>query len=182
MLDLQFTPFPVLQTQRLVLRAIEATDIDALYDMRNIDDAMYYLHKERQTREEIAQMISRIQGDHQDNNAITWVISRPHNTALIGTLGFWRVDKTHHRAEIGYMLHPDHWRKGYLNEALAAALQYGFGQMKLHSVEGHVNPLNIASVGLLEKNGFEREALFRGNCRFRGEYYDTAVYCRINEK
>ncbi|MCD6062545.1 MAG: family N-acetyltransferase [Flavipsychrobacter sp.] len=179
MLELRLNPFPVIETERLLLRAIDVADLDALFVLRTNDDAIFHLDKEKQTRNEVAQMIERIQNDYTYNNAINWVISRPDNTSLMGLIGFWRVDKMHHRAEIGYMLHPDHWRKGYLNEAMTAVMHFGFNEMNLHSVEGHVNPSNHASIGLLEKHGFQKEAHFKENYHFRGKFRDTAIYCKI---
>ena len=179
MLELQFNPFPVIATERLLLRAVEATDLDALYELRTNNDVMLHLNKPRQSKEDVAKMIEHIQNDHQNNDAITWGISKKDNVRLMGTIGFWRIDKAHYRAEIGYMLHPDHRRKGYLNEAISATMQYGFDQIKLHSVEGHVNPANVASIGLLQKQGFVKEAYFRENYHFNGVFLDTAIYCKV---
>ncbi|WP_276134612.1 GNAT family N-acetyltransferase [Polluticoccus soli] len=179
MLELQLTPFPLLSTERLLLRAMSQSDVDALHALRNNDDAMRYIKKERQTKDEVAKMIERVQNDHHTNEAISWVITRHDEPTLMGTIGLWRIDRPHHRAEIGYMLHPDYWRKGYLTEAIQAVMQYGFEHMKLHSVEGQVDPRNTASRGLLEKKGFVQEAHFKENYHFRGDFYDTVVYSKL---
>jgi ribosomal-protein-alanine N-acetyltransferase len=94
----------------------------------------------------------------------------------MGTIGFWRIQKEHYRAEIGYLLHPSWQGKGIMREALKAVLDYGFQAMKLHSVEAHVNPSNASSIGLLEKCGFVREAYYRENYFYNGQFMDSAVY------
>lgn len=180
MLELQLSPFPLISTERLLLRAFDHSDIDSLFALRTNDNAMEYIKKERQTREEVGKMIERVQNDQQNNEAISWIISRHDDPMAIGTIGLWRVDRPHHRAEIGYMLHPDHWRKGYLTEAISAVMQFGFEVMKLHSIEGQVDPRNLASRGLLEKNGFVQEAYFKENYHFRGQFYDTVLYTKLN--
>jgi ribosomal-protein-alanine N-acetyltransferase len=95
---------------------------------------------------------------------------------LIGTIGHWRLMKQHYRAEVGYMLHPDHWNKGIMKEALLAVIDYGFKDMKLHSIEAHINPANASSAALLERCGFIREAYFKEDFFFKGAFIDSAIY------
>jgi ribosomal-protein-alanine N-acetyltransferase len=47
-------------------------------------------------------------------------------STVIGTICFWNLKPEHYRGEIGYMLHPDHWRKGIMKEAINAVVNYGF--------------------------------------------------------
>jgi ribosomal-protein-alanine N-acetyltransferase len=180
MLQLNFNPFPVLETERLALRALNTeTDIEALFELRTNEDVMRYIKKPLQTRDEIKEMIERVNNDHYNNDAISWGITERGTGELIGTIGFWRIIKPHYRAEIGYMLHPASWRKGILNEALAAVMQYGFDTMGLHSVEGHTDPRNEASQALLLKHGFKKEGYFSENYFFNGEFFDTVVLGKL---
>jgi [ribosomal protein S5]-alanine N-acetyltransferase len=80
------------------------------------------------------------------------------------------------------MLHPNFWNKGIMKEALLAAIDFGFNQMKLHSIEAHINPDNVASGILLEKTGFVREAYFKEDFFFRGKFSDSAIYSLLNKK
>lgn len=48
-----------------------------------------------------------------------------------------------------------------MQEALAKAVEFGFKEFCLHSIEGNVNPTNLSSIKLLEKLGFRKEAYFR---------------------
>lgn len=180
MLQLNFNPFPVLETQRLVLRALSTkTDTDVLFELRTNEDAMRYIKKPLQTRDEVIQLIERVNNDHNNNDSINWAITTRESDTVIGTIGFWRIEKAHHRAEIGYMLHPSYWRKGILNEALSSVMQYGFDVMGLHSVEGHTDPRNIASQALLRKHGFSQEGYFKENYYFQEQFFDTVVFCKI---
>ncbi|MDQ6787925.1 MAG: GNAT family N-acetyltransferase, partial [Acidobacteriota bacterium] len=95
---------------------------------------------------------------------------------MIGTINFWKIKKENYRAEIGYMLDADYHGRGIMNEAIRAVLRFGFGEMNLHSVEANVNPDNAASIRLLEKNGFVREAYFKENYFFGGKFLDSAIY------
>ena len=63
---------------------------------------------------------------------------------------------------------------------MVAVLNYGFTVMELHSVEANVNPDNAASISLLEKNHFIREACFKENYYFDGRFLDSAIYSLLS--
>jgi ribosomal-protein-alanine N-acetyltransferase len=92
----------------------------------------------------------------------------------------WNIEKENHRAEIGYALHPAHQGQGLMQEAMTKVLDYGFTQLKLHSVEANVNPDNLTSIKLLEKNNFVREGYFKESFYYNGKYLDAAIYSLLN--
>jgi ribosomal-protein-alanine N-acetyltransferase len=69
-----------------------------------------------------------------------------------------------------------------MHEALEIVLDYGFGKIKLHSVEANANPENAASIKLLERNGFIREGYFKENYFFNGKFSDSAIYSLLANK
>ena len=177
MLSLNFSPFPVLQGQRILLKQISPDDAPALFDMRSHKETVRYLDRPpAQNVEEVQTLIGTITRALTNNEGITWGLFLKDEIGLVGTIGFWRVKKEDYRAEIGYMLHPAIQGKGLMGEAVKLVLQYGFAAMKLHSVEGNVNPLNAASIRLLERNGFIPEAYFRENFYYNGRFIDSAIY------
>jgi [ribosomal protein S5]-alanine N-acetyltransferase len=179
-LDVNFSPFPVLHTGRMVLRRIEPTDADDLLFLRSDAAIMKYLDREPlHSVNEAALFIRRISDSLEHNEGITWGISLKDDTRLVGTIGFWRLMKEHFRAEIGYLLHPAYWGKGLVSEAITTVMDYGFNVMKLHSVEANVNPTNKASVRVLEKTGFVQEAYFRENYFYKGRFLDTLIFSRL---
>ena len=184
MLEPNFSPFPEIITERLLLSSIEKDDAPELLLLRSSEKVMEYIDKERtKTLEETAALIKRITDDVINNEGITWKISIKENPEkLIGTIGFWRIIKPHYRAEVGYMLHPDFWKTGLMKEALRAVIDFGFNTIHLHSIEAHINPGNAASAGLLEKLNFVREAYFKEDYFFRGKFLDSAIYSLLNKK
>jgi [ribosomal protein S5]-alanine N-acetyltransferase len=180
MLTFNFNPFPELTTNRLRLRAFSRADATDLLALRSNDRVMQFLDRAHMSSEEEALLlINKIINDLTNNEAINWAISLKEDKRLIGTIGFWRIDKDHHRGQIGYMLMPAFHGKGLMQEAIAAAIDYGFTHMKLHSIEAHVNPGNADSIKLLERNRFGREAYHRENYHYDGKFLDTAVYSLI---
>lgn len=178
MLDPIFTPFPEIKTQRLLLRKVAITDAPEMLSLRSDEMVMQYINKEKtKSMEEATAFIQKLLDALAANENIFWAITLADDPQImIGNISYWRLQKEHYRAEVGYTLHPRHWNKGIMTEALLSVIKYGFTEMKLHSIEAHINPANLASAAVLEKTGFKREGYFKENFCFRGNFSDTAVY------
>src|SRR5690606_8207844 len=136
MLQIDLSEFPVLTTARLVLREVRAEDAADLFVLRSDPRVMEHLGRPRATSlQDAHDLIARIIHDRNENDGITWAIAVKGNDRMIGTIGFYRLLKEHFRAEVGYLLHPDHWRKGIMGEALDAAVACGFDRVNFHSIE-----------------------------------------------
>jgi ribosomal-protein-alanine N-acetyltransferase len=177
MLDINFHPFPILTTERLVLRQMNNDDANEVFFLRSDDEMLKYVGRPKaQSMEEILKWIEMVNDNIVKNEGINWAITLENETKLIGIISFWRIDKQHHRAEVGYVLHPGHQKKGIMDEALKVILHYGFHTLKFHSVEANIDPENTASKFLLERNGFIREAYYKENYFFDGKFWDSAIY------
>lgn len=180
MLEVNNHPFPVLETERLILRQKTEADAPELFDLRSNKRVLQYLDRDPPgTVEEIIALIQTINTDVENGNAVAWAITVKGDPKLVGSVAFWRMQKAHFRAELGYLLHPDFHRQGIMDEALKAVIRYGFEVMGLHSMEANVNPANQASIGLLEKNGFKKEAHFTENYYAKGKFLDSAIYSLV---
>lgn len=181
MLDLEnaFATFPVLQTERFELRAMQRGDAPAMFRIMNDERVMrYFGHRPMLLLGEAIERIEDVRVAFEEHNGVRWAIVDRADGRFIGTCGFWRLMKAHARAEIGYELAPDWWGKGAMPEALAAALTFGFTRMGLHSVEAQIHPANTGSRRVLEKLGFVQEGLFQENYydQFEAQFNDTAVF------
>lgn len=182
MLEFNFSPFPVLETERLTLREITPDDARAFFDLRTHPDVTRYSDRfPPKSIEEIYVFLDKIMEAIAANQSIAWAISLKGSDEFIGTVNFHRTYPEHHRAEMGYQLASKYWRKGIMSEAVKAAIDYGFNTMRLHSIEAQVNPNNEASIALLKKHGFVQEAYFKENYYFNGKFLDTPVFSLINK-
>ena len=181
MLSVNFNPFPIISTQRLLLRQVKQSDVDEIFFLRSDKNVLEYLDREPSaTKEEAAVWIQKLIDLEKNNEAVTWAITyKPHLT-LIGTICFWNIQKEHYRSEIGYALHPEKQGKGIMQEAMNAVLEYGFKTMKLHSIEANVNPNNLSSIKILERNNFVREAYYKENYFYNGKFLDSAIYSLLS--
>lgn len=178
MLAPNFSPFPELGTKRLLLRQMSLADAPGVYRLRSDAEVMKYINRPL-TRgiEEAEAWINVILEALAKNEGITWCIClKDAPSEHMGSIGLWRIDKENHRAEIGYMLEPSLQGKGIMFEALQQVVEYGFREMKLHSIEAHLDPRNSASAALLKKAGFIQEAYFKENYLLQDRFADTAVY------
>lgn len=176
-LHLQFDPFPVLATERLTLRAYRESDAPEVLFMRSDPDMNRYIDRApARSLDDALAHIRLVQDNEKSLTGINWGICRKGDDHLIGHVCFWRMDKPHFRAEIGYALMPAHQGQGFMQEAITAALDYAFRVMRFHSIEANVNPLNAASISVLKRAGFVQEAYFRENYYYDGQFLDSAIY------
>ncbi len=177
MLDINFGEFPIIHTERLLLRKLICEDAEALFPLRKDPAVMKYIARPLSKEiEEVHKLIDIINQGYNNNEGITWAITRVDNPTLIGTIGFWRIEKENHRAEIGYLLDPAFQGKGIMYETMQAVLEFGFTILKLHSIEANIDKDNEASIKLVERCGFVKEAHFKENFYFEGQFLDSAIY------
>src|SRR6266487_5608055 len=177
MLQFNFNPFPFLFTECLVLRQITNEDAAEIFFLRSDKEVLQFLDREPATSiDDAVRWIKTINEGVTNNEYVAWAMALKKEPKLIGTVSFWNIKKEHYRAEIGYALHPIFQRKGLMQEAMTVVLNYGFKVMNLHSVEANVNPDNAASIKLLERNNFIREAYHKENYYYNGKFLDSAIY------
>lgn len=175
MLDLQtsWQAFPTLNTERLILRELTLADTEAHFTLfSNPKIAEAHGQRPFQNTEESEWFINYYSDAFARQEAIRWGVALKSNTAVIGTCGFHALSKRHHRAEVGYELHPDYWRQGIMSEAVRAILRFGFRQMGLHRIEANVDPNNAISANLLRKLGFKEEGYLRERFNDNGRFVD----------
>ena len=177
MLQINFTPFHELETERLLLRRVVESDVNEVFALRSNAETMQYIPRPLVTsNEEALEHIRMIEDKIVADEGINWAITLKGNSKLLGIIGHYRIKPEHYRSEIGYMLLPDYQGKGIITEAIKAVVAYGFDQMNLHSIEAIIDPANTASAMVLEKNGFVKEAHLRENECYNGKFLDTVIY------
>lgn len=171
-----FNPFPELQTSRLQLRALDASDVPVVFGLYSDPRIMRYRGAPVFTQPAEAQaLINQWNDAFEKQQGVRWGLVLLENNTLIGTAGFTKLNAMNFRAEIGYELHPACWNRGLMTEALKAITTWGIKNPGLHTIEANIAPENVASKRVLEKLGFEREALFRENYFYEG-WWDSAIY------
>lgn len=180
MLDIQLPTFPILTTERLVLRELRPSDAEQVFALRSDPLVMQHVNRPlARTMEDASSLIELITTTVAANDAVQWAITVKGDDTFIGLIGFWRMVKEHHYGELGYMISREHWGKGYISEAIGALVPFGFNTLGFHRVEAITRPENAASIRALEKNGFAQEAHFRENVLSNGSFHDSLHFGRL---
>ena len=182
MLEFNFTPFPILETERLLLRRVDNNDVNEIFSMRSNAATMKYIPRPLVTNyEEALEHIALLDSGLEKNESINWAITFKGENKLLGIIGFYRTKFADYRSEIGYMLLSENHGKGIATEAVERVMKYGFEEMNLHSMEAIIDPRNSASEGVLIKNGFVKEGHFKENTFFNGKFLDSVIYSKIKK-
>ena len=154
--------FPVIETPRLKLRQPCAADVEPLLRMMQDKAVLRYFGMEafKAEQESLAQ-VAWYNRCFDESKGVWWIITEKDVGTYIGDVGFFKYEKRHARAELGYKLSPVFWRRGIATEALTQVLAYGFAEMGLNRIEALVDPRNTASLRLLEKLHFTTEGILR---------------------
>ncbi len=172
-----FEEFPVMETRRLTLRSIALTDAESIFGMRSNAAVNRFIARDSMFSSDSAVTLVKKTTEAFDNQLdIGWAGVLRNQNSIIGTCGFNSIDYPNLRAEIGGEMAANYWGKHLALEATNAIVQFGFDQLKLHSIEAKVNPNNRGAIFLLKQLGFEQEALFKDRIYFNKAYQDMAVY------
>ena len=182
MLEVNFTPFPNLTTERLLLRQLTPDDVEEVYEIRSDPETMRYIPRPlAKTREDAMAHIDMISKALLNNESVVWAIALKENNKLIGIICLLRFQLEHFRTELGYILHPAFHRQGIMNEAVKPVIEYAFNVLKFHSIEAVIDPENLASEQLLIKNHFVKEAHLKENEYYDGRFLDSVIYSLLNK-
>lgn len=157
-----FTPFPILKTERLILRQLVNTDYNEIFALRSDDNVNKYLGRQpSKSIEDAKYFIQIITENVKKNNSVYWAISL--SGKLIGTICLFEFTDNNIKAEIGYELLPSYQGKGFMQEAVSAVLEFGFQHMGLNSIEAYTHSQNQNSTTLLEKFNFKKQSPSENN-------------------
>jgi ribosomal-protein-alanine N-acetyltransferase len=173
--------FPVLETQRLMLREFQKSDALAVFDIFFRDIVTRYHNAETMQSVAQAERLVEVRASlFRRGLGIRWAIAlRPQSDVVIGSCGYYGLNRAYRSVVLGYDLHPLHWRQGIMTEALTAIIDYGFSErfiFRLNRVEALTYVEHEASVGLLKKLGFQEEGTRREYGFWKGQFHDLRAF------
>ncbi|MBI5610353.1 MAG: GNAT family N-acetyltransferase [Deltaproteobacteria bacterium] len=169
--------FPVLATQRLVLRDVDDRDVEAIFEMESDPVAMrYWSRPPMRDRSEAVAAVARARQFFPSRSALRWAITLRDDDRALGHVSLFGFVEASNRAELGYGLARRHWGQGYMHEALVAVVDCAFGDLGLRRLEADVDPRNLASIRAVERLGFRREGWLRERWQVGEEISDSALF------
>lgn len=143
------------ETERLVLRHTNMEDVDLVFALRSCPIVRKYIMQPLITEQEQAiAHINKLIGFLEDDKSISWTLINKDTNKKLGGICLWNFSEDKKTAEVGYDLLPEHFRKGYMSEALQAVIKFGFKALNLKTIEAFTHIENESSKQLLVNNGF----------------------------
>lgn len=169
----------ILHTKRLKLRVVTPEVYSHVFSLKESEVMDFFGFS---TKDEFEKEKARFENGLRTHNKtfLYFQLIEVESETIIGWCGYhtWYTD--HDRAEIGYGMNSDEFkRKGFMSEALTPIIEYGFKEMNLHRIEAFASPDNVASIKLLLQNSFEKEGLLKEHYLKEGVYEDSAVYALL---
>lgn len=161
-----------LHTARLKLRRAEAGDLHDLHAVFSHPAAMrYWSRPEHETLAETREWLDDMVACRADSDEFVLV----RDGRVIGKAGAWQLP------EVGFILHPDHWRIGLASEALAAVIPYLFATHDVAALTAEVDPRNAGSLRVLARFGFAETHRAKRTLLWRDEWCDS-VYVALSRQ
>ncbi|OZM57587.1 GNAT family N-acetyltransferase [Lottiidibacillus patelloidae] len=177
-----------IETERLIIRPLQKDDY--LSWITQFGNRMPSQHKYDEGKIDMSicsekwfvDLIEKHQQMALDDKVYVFGIFRKEDNAHLGAIDFSTILREEYQwARFGYTIHNQFWRKGYGREAVNAALQLGFEELKYHRIEAHINIDNIPSIKLAESIGMKFECIRKGFIYEFDEWADNLIYY-INSK
>ncbi len=158
------TVYPVIETERLLLRMFRAEDLDAVYHLFNDADVQKYLSVEnKRTREQLKTTLENLVSRWDERGFGMWCVTEKKTGEIAGYCGFQYFDNMP-QVEIVFAFLKSFWGSGFATEAAKACLRFWFDELTSKEMFAATSPDNHASLRVLEKIGMcyvEQSARYR---------------------
>jgi RimJ/RimL family protein N-acetyltransferase len=167
-----------LTTERLTLRPLTPDDFEAVHSWGSNPENVRYMSFGPNTEAETKYFLENFVTAGRD-----FAVVLSEAKTVIGSCGIY-PDDANDTADLGWILHINHWKKGYGTELCGALIRYGFEDLKLRRIKAPCAAANYGSFRIMERNGMRREALHKKAhwARIDKEWIDDAVYAILAEE
>jgi ribosomal-protein-alanine N-acetyltransferase len=152
MLNRNFTPFPILTTERLTLRQLATADEQEIFTLRSDSEINKYLNRQpANTIDDARNFINKVNENIIKNDALYWAITLNDRNILVGTICLFGFSDETVNCEIGYELLTNFQGQGIMKEAAEKVIDYAFNRIQVRKIEAFLHRDNQKSIKLLEK-------------------------------
>jgi ribosomal-protein-alanine N-acetyltransferase len=177
-----FTRLPELTTPRLTLRSMRMGDARDIFEYScDPQVARHVLWDAHQNIHQTRAYIRYVLRQYRAGMPSSFCIQLKDTGKVIGTIGFMWVSAENRSAEVGYSLSRTYWNQGYMTEALAAILRFGFETLNLNRIEAQHESDNPASGRVMVKVGMLREGTLRSRLFNKTKFVDVELYALLRE-
>lgn len=179
-----FVSIPYLESQQFILRPFSRDDMAEYFDILRDDQVQKYLgggvplfDKEPH----ISNWLNNINGRLLKSKTVfTWCVEEKSTGKIAGRVDLGGFQKKT-MAEISYHFGRNFWGHGVATEVVEKVTSFGLENLKLLRIQGLVRVENIASIRVLEKNGYKWEGVL--HCYpFGKEFHTVVMMARVSPK
>ncbi|MBQ7678015.1 MAG: GNAT family N-acetyltransferase [Lachnospiraceae bacterium] len=154
-IELTPEPFGGIETEHCYLRELGPDDIEALFRLYSYPGITEFIEPLYGREEEIRYRQQYIDNIYHVYGFGIWGVYLKSTGELIGQNGIeYREDFTWDTADLGYVISPEHRRKGYCEETTIAVLDYARDHTWLDYVQARIRDANRASIHIRTGLGF----------------------------
>jgi RimJ/RimL family protein N-acetyltransferase len=144
-------PLPI-ETDRLLIRAFEPADVDAMTAVYGDPEVMRHVCLGVLDRGRTAALLDEYRRAQEQRGFSTWAVVEKESGAVVGDVGFGLHAPTGD-PELGYTLAAAVWGRGYGLEAARACVAAAFSHLPYGRLVAKVEPENERSLRLAERLG-----------------------------
>ena len=171
----EMSEFPLLETERLVLREISVAHAQDLLALLSDPEVARFRVDGFDTSDQAIRLAGRLHDAFYEGTGVCWGMALKREEQIIGTCSLsWSPANA--SAHLGYDLSPASWGNGYMREAVRAVLHYAIEDVGLNRVQATVRIDNERSAALLRSVGFVEEGVLREFAVTNGEAYDMRCF------
>lgn len=174
--------FKHIHTERLLLRRLEESDANRLFEYRRMPEVYNYQGFRPETIKDAIEFVRlRSEEPNIPGTRFQLAVCLRETGTLIGDIGLKFLEDGQ-QMEIGYTIHPFYHGKGYGYEAVRAVIDYLFADLGKHRVTASIDPENYKSIRLCERLGMRKEAHFVKSLLISGNWADDVIYAILKEE
>lgn len=169
-----------LETDRLILTGISPEDMKYIFNnlpKSQIKEMLGHRSEADYLKEE-----QKHQNGYSSYNRSfkLFLLTDKESGKIIGRCGIHNWNTEHKRAEIGYVMEDEGFkRKALMSEAVKTIIDYGFKVLNLNRIEAIVGIENIPSLSILAKNNFKKEGILGQYFCINDKYVDSVMFSKL---
>ncbi|MFI5036612.1 MAG: GNAT family N-acetyltransferase [Acidimicrobiales bacterium] len=168
-----------LRTDRLVLRALNASDLEGHHRLFSDPEVVRFLYDDVMDLGEAAAHLQRRSRTTLPGEGEYLNLAVEADGQFVGEVAVALTSLQHHQCEVGYVFDSRCRGRGFATEATARMVDLAFEELGAHRVAGRMDARNAASARVMERLGMRREAHLRENEFVKGEWTDEVVYATL---
>jgi [ribosomal protein S5]-alanine N-acetyltransferase len=143
----------IFETERLIIREVESTDLDSLFAICGNDELMKYTDNGAISKELTKKWIEVSINNYATKGYGMSAVIFKANMEFIGYCGLV-YSKDVNDNELIYAIKKEYWGRQLATEMAAQMVRFGFEKIKLKTIFASIDPNNLASKKILLKLGF----------------------------